>query len=95
MGKFEWTVSIAGLLGLISFSSLLTHIYHTHDTSSLTYIWITLNITAQALTLFYGIMNKAPGLIYPSSLFLTGLIYIYIIKVFYPKKIEKQHQQQQ
>ncbi len=86
MGKYEWTVSIAGLLGLFSFSSLIMHIYNTHDTSSLTYIWIALNISAQALTLFYGLINKAPGLIYPSSLFLIGLIYIYIIKVFYQTK---------
>ncbi len=95
MGKYEWTVSIAGLLGLFSFSSLLLHIHNTHDTSSLTHAWIILNISAQALTLFYGLINKSPGLTYPSSLFLIGLIYIYIIKMFYQRIPGEQKKLQQ
>ena len=59
MGKYESLIGIAGIIGLISFSSLIQKIYETHNTTSLPWIWVSMNITAQILSLIYGIVNSA------------------------------------
>ena len=48
--KFEALVGIAGILGLVSFSTLIQKIYDTHNTTSLPWTWVALNITAQLQT---------------------------------------------
>ena len=37
MGKYEFLPATAGILGLVSFSSLLKNIYDTHNTTTLTW----------------------------------------------------------
>jgi uncharacterized protein with PQ loop repeat len=86
MGKFEALIGTAGILGLVSFSTLLQKIYETHNTSSLPWTWIALNITAQVLSFIYGIVNGAYGIFIPNMLFLSGLSYIFYVKLRYKPK---------
>jgi len=74
MGKYEVLIGTAGILGLIS------KIYRTNNTESLPWTWILLNITAQLLSLIYGIKNNAVGIYIPNSIFLCGLMYIFYVK---------------
>ena len=88
--KFEALVGIAGILGLVSFSTLIQKIYDTHNTTSLPWTWVALNITAQLLSMIYGIANGAYGIYIPNSLFLMGLLYIFYVKVMHSPKDEKE-----
>ena len=88
MGKYESLIGIAGILGLISFSSLIKEVYSTHNTTSLPWTWILMNLGAQTLSLIYGIGNLSYGIVLPGLLFLSGLIYILYVK-FNHKKYEK------
>lgn len=81
MGKYESLIGIAGIIGLISFSSLIQKIYETHNTTSLPWTWVSMNIAAQVLSLIYGIVNNAYGIILPNILFLVGLIYVFYVKL--------------
>jgi hypothetical protein len=83
MGKLEILAASAGVLGIISFSSLLHEICLTYNTTSLPWTWLISNITAQTLMLAYGVINKLPGITWPSVAFVIGLIYIVVIKTFY------------
>ena len=93
MGKHEELVGIAGVLGLISFSTLVSTVYTTHNTTSLPWSWVIINITAQVLSFIYGLVNNAYGIYIPNFLFLAGLVYILYTKLNhteYEKKIPKQ-----
>jgi hypothetical protein len=83
MGKYEFLAATAGILAIISFSTLLYKIFLTYNTTSLPWTWVISNITAQTLMLIYGIVNKLSGIIWPSFVFILGLIYIIIIKTFH------------
>jgi hypothetical protein len=80
MGKYESLIGLAGVLGLVSFSSLLFEIYTTHNTTSLPWTWILMNLGAQILSLIYGIGNGSWGIVLPGILFLAGLLYILYVK---------------
>jgi len=86
MPKFEALVGMAGTIGLLSFSTLLQRIYKTHNTESLPWAWVAMNITAQLLSLSYGIANHAYGIFIPNSLFLIGLTYILYVKLVHKPK---------
>ena len=88
MGKYEFLPATAGILCLVSFSSLLKNIYDTHNTTTLTWTWIIINIVGQVLVLLYGLANKAPGLYGPTILFIIGLCYILYVK-FYTQDLPK------
>ena len=81
MGKYESLIGVAGVLGLISFSSLIQQIYQTHNTSSLPWTWITMNLLAQSLSFIYGVSNMSYGIVLPGILFLSGLFYILYVKL--------------
>lgn len=83
MGKHEELVGVAGVLGLISFSTLVQTIFNTHNTESLPWSWILINITAQILSFSYGLINNAYGIYIPNFLFLLGLAYILYVKIQY------------
>ena len=83
MAKLEILAASAGILGIISFSSLLYRMFLTYNTTSLPWTWVISNISAQTLMLAYGLVNKLPGIIWPSFVFVLGLIYIVIIKSFH------------
>ena len=88
MGQYEGLIGVAGILGLISFSSLIQKIYETHNTESLPWTWIVSNLAAQVLSLIYGLANHAYGIYIPNCLFLTGLIYIFYTKMTYKETKE-------
>jgi hypothetical protein len=88
MGKYEALVATAGFLGLISFSSLVQRVHSTHNTDSLPWTWISMNILAQILAFSYGVLNGAYGIFIPNSLFIMGLSYILYVKLFKKKKEE-------
>jgi hypothetical protein len=88
--RFEALVGIAGLLGLVSFSTLIQKIYDTHNTDSLPWTWIALNITAQVLSFTYGVANNAYGIYIPNSFFIIGLLYILYVKLMHKPKNEKE-----
>jgi uncharacterized protein with PQ loop repeat len=93
MGQHEELVGLAGIIGLISFSTLIQKIYETHNTASLPWTWVILNITAQVLSCTYGVINNAYGIYIPNSIFLVGLSYILYVKINhipYEKKEPKQ-----
>jgi uncharacterized protein with PQ loop repeat len=83
MAKLEILAASAGILGIISFSSLLHKIFNTYNTTSLPWTWVISNITAQSLMLAYGVVNDLPGITWPSVAFVLGLFYIVIIKTFH------------
>jgi uncharacterized protein with PQ loop repeat len=82
MGKLEGIVGVAGILGLVSFSTLIQRVYKTHNTTSLPWAWVIMNICAQALSFTYGVVNGAYGIYIPNSLFLLGLFYILYVKLY-------------
>ena len=86
MGKYESLIGAAGILGLISFSSLLIQIYNTHNTASLPWTWVIMSLAAQVLSLIYGIGNGSWGIVCPGILFLVGLIYILYVKGTHKEK---------
>ena len=88
MPKYVALIGLAGVLGLMSFSALIQKIYDTHNTTSLPWIWLGINITAQVLSLFYGFANNAYGIIIPNLLFLAGLFYILYVKLNHKPKDE-------
>ena len=91
MGRFESLIGVAGIMGLISFSSLVQKIYDTHNTSSLPWTWILMNLSAQILSLIYGIGNNAYGIYVPNIFFIIGIIYILYVKITHkePEEIKK------
>jgi uncharacterized protein with PQ loop repeat len=93
MGKLESIIGVAGVLGLISFSTLVQKVYTSHNTESLPWTWIVTNLAAQLLSFIYGVANNAYGIYVPNFLFLTGLAYIFYAKVTYkPEPTEKPKQ---
>jgi len=89
MGKYEGLVGVAGMLGLISFSTLIQKIYDTHNTTSLPWTWVVANITAQILSFSYGLINGAYGIFIPNFIFLMGLSYIFYVKLTHKEKEDK------
>ena len=59
--------------------------YRLHNTTSLPWSWVIINITAQVLSLVYGLVNNAYGIYIPNFLFLAGLVYIMYVKLNHAK----------
>ncbi len=93
MPKYEALIGVAGILGLVSFSALIQKIYDTHNTTSLPWIWLFMNITAQVLSFTYGFANGAYGIFIPNLLFLTGLAYILYVKLNHKPKEKDENKQ--
>jgi uncharacterized protein with PQ loop repeat len=92
MGKWESIIGVAGVLGLISFSSLVQKIYETHNTASLPWTWVITNLAAQVLSFMYGVVNNAYGIYIPNFIFLAGLFYIFYVKIVHPEPKEQPKQ---
>jgi len=93
MPKYESLVGMAGILGLISFSTLIQKIYETHNTATLPWKWVIINISAQLLSFTYGVANGAYGIFIPNFLFISGLCYIFYVKLNH-KQYEKEKPKQ-
>ena len=90
MFKHDELAFMSGVLSIIAFSFLLYNVYYTKNTSSLTFIWIFLVITAQVLMFTYGKINNIQLLYIPAIIYILGVIYILYIKIMYKEtnKIE-------
>ena len=93
MPKYEALVGVAGILGLVSFSTLVQKIYDTHNTTSLPWIWLAMNMTAQILSFTYGVANSAYGIFIPNILFFSGLVYILYVKINHKPKEKDENKQ--
>jgi hypothetical protein len=80
MGKYELIASTALIFNMTSFFTLLYKVHQTKNTSTLPWIWLYLNLSAQILLITYAILNGAWGIYIPSSFLLLGLLYITYIK---------------
>ena len=80
---YEWIIFTAGIIGLTSFSTLLRHVYKTHNTDSLPWIWIIMNITAQCFSITYALIKGAYGMYIPGFIFISGLLFLLYMKVKY------------
>ena len=83
MSKYEELTLIAGILSITAFSFLVHHVYVTKLTDNLTYLWIGLNLVAQALLFTYGKINNVFGMYFSATIIFTGIIYIMYVKVMY------------
>ena len=81
--NLELLIGTAGIIGLISFSTLIRRIYTTHNTSSLPFTWIIMGMTAQCLSFTYGFIKGAYGIFIPNIFFIIGLAYILYAKLTY------------
>jgi len=83
MSKYEELTLIAGILSITAFSFLIHNVYVTKLTDNLTYLWIGLNLVAQALLFTYGKINNVFGMYFSETIILTGIMYIMYVKVMY------------
>lgn len=81
--NLELLIGTAGIIGLISFSTLVKRVYTTKNTSSLPYTWVIMGITAQCLSFTYGFLKGAYGIFIPNFFFILGLSYILYAKINY------------
>ena len=82
--NLELLMGTAGIIGLISFSTLVRCVYKTHNTTSLPYTWVIMGITAQCLSFTYGFIKGAYGIFIPNIFFILGISYILYVKINYP-----------
>jgi uncharacterized protein with PQ loop repeat len=83
MGKYELLATSSLMFNVVSFYSLIVHIYETKDTSSFNWGYLLGNIGAQVLLIIYGIANNSYGIYVPTTILLIGLCYIMYIKIVY------------
>ena len=83
MAKYSVLATISLMFNVISFTSLLSSIYITKDTSSFNWLYLLGNVVAQILLIIYGFVNNAPEIFGPTILLLFGLLYIVFIKMTY------------
>ena len=88
MFKHEEIAFMSGALGLVSVLFLVFEDFKTKNTDNLTYFWIFLASTAQALLLTYGKINNSRGLYIPAALYILALAYILYVKVIYKEPNE-------
>jgi uncharacterized protein with PQ loop repeat len=91
--KAVLAATLSGILNFLAFSQLLIQVHLTKETDNLSYLWALTIISSQALFVYYGIVNEAPGIYITASIFLTGILYIVYIKLNYgseTKKIDKE-----
>ena len=81
--NLELLIGTAGIIGLISFSTLVQRVYNTRNTSSLPFTWIIMGMTAQCLSFTYGFIKGAYGIFIPNIFFIIGLSYILYAKLNY------------
>ena len=81
--KYQLIAIIAGLLTIVAFSHLVYKVYLTKHTEHITFVWISLVLTAQTLLIIYGKLNNSYGIYLPAILIVVGLSYILYIKLTY------------
>jgi hypothetical protein len=83
MGKYGLLATTSLMFNVVSFFSLVSNIYVTHNTASFTWVYLLGNVIAQILLIIYGFANKAPEIYGPTLLLCVGLVYIIYDKFVY------------
>ena len=91
MGKLGILATASLMFNVVSFFSLVSNIYKTHNTFSFTWFYLIGNVIAQILLIIYGIANNAPEIYGPTMLLFSGLGYIVYDKYTYRGKNTKQN----
>lgn len=86
MGKYSVLATTSLMFNVISFFSLVFHIYKTKNTTSFNWFYLIGNIVSQILLIIYGISNNAPEIYLPTMLLFIGLTYVMYIKITYDYK---------
>lgn len=81
--KYQLIGIIAGILTILAFSNLVHRVHTTKRTEHLTFTWIFLILSAQSLLMLYGILNNSYGIYLPPIIIISGLLYIFYVKVAY------------
>lgn len=89
MGKYGLLATTSLMFNVISFFSLVSNIYITHNTESFTWFYLLGNVMAQILLIIYGFVNKAPEIYGPTLLLCVGLVYIVYNKYTYGTKVDE------
>ena len=83
MGKLGILATTSLMFNVVSFFSLVSNIYSTHNTTSFTWFYLFGNLIAQILLIIYGLINKAPEIYGPTLLLFVGLLNIIYNKFTY------------
>ena len=83
MGKLGILATTSLMFNVVSFFSLVSNIYSTHNTISFTWFYLFGNLIAQILLIIYGLINKAPEIYGPTLILCVGLLYIIYNKFTY------------
>ena len=83
MGKLGILATASLMFNVVSFFSLVSNIYTTHNTISFTWFYLFGNVIAQILLIIYGLANKAPEIYGPTFILFFGLGYIIYDKYTY------------
>ena len=78
---------IASIIGFSSFSIFIYNIHTTKNATRMPYLWLFLIITAQLLSLTFGILNNMPHSYIPTTLITMGLLYVLYIKIQYSEDV--------
>ena len=89
MGKLGILATTSLMFNVVSFFSLVSNIYFTHNTISFTWFYLSGNVIAQILLIIYGLVNNAPEIYGPTLILSAGLIYIVYDKLTYGGIIDK------
>lgn len=87
MGKYSLLATSSLMFNVVSFFSLVSNIYFTHNTVSFTWLYLFGNVVAQILLIIYGLSNQSPEIYGPTFLLLFGLSYIIYDKYTYGKTL--------
>ena len=83
MGKLGILATTSLMFNVVSFFSLVSNIYSTHNTTSFTWFYLFGNLIAQILLIIYGLVNKSPEIYGPTLILCVGLLYIMYNKFTY------------
>ena len=90
MGKLSILATMSIMANVVSFATLIWRIYHTQNTSTYSWLYLSGILFSQILMIIYGFVNNAPEIYAPTLLLFFGLIYIFYNKYMYGHLYNKQ-----
>ena len=79
--KYQSISIIASILTIVAFSYLVIRVHKTKKTEHLTFVWLSIILSAQILLFIYGYLNSFRVIYLQATVILIGLIYILYIKL--------------
>jgi MtN3 and saliva related transmembrane protein len=81
----EWVGDIAVMLNIIAMLPQLYHVYAHQNAKSLSYLWLTVSMTANFLWLYFGVSKEIYPLIYSAVFFIFAFTSLGVMKWVYDK----------